>query len=165
MRNSSNPRTQAIINDGRVTLQPVQRRQISFATSTTRTYTPRASRSTSGKQRTVICYSRKGEGHMSKQCTKPERKWDDSLFKDKVLLTIITYNAAYQANDLDAYDSDCDELNTAQVCTYGGNLSRYGTDALAEYVTESQQAAVQILNSFAQQDALILSVIKQLETQ
>ncbi|GJY26882.1 retrovirus-related pol polyprotein from transposon TNT 1-94 [Tanacetum coccineum] len=39
LRNSSNPRQQAIINDGRVTLQPVQGRQISFATSTTRTYT------------------------------------------------------------------------------------------------------------------------------
>ncbi|GKA69765.1 hypothetical protein Tco_0775829 [Tanacetum coccineum] len=29
--------------------------------------------------------------------------------------TIITHNAAYQADDLDAYDSDCDELNTAKV--------------------------------------------------
>ncbi|GKA54265.1 hypothetical protein Tco_0753214 [Tanacetum coccineum] len=118
LRNSSNPRQQATINDGRVTLQPIQRRQTSFAA---------------------------GEGHMSKQCTKPKRKRDDSWFKDKVLLvqaqangqilheeelafladprieegqatqTIITHNAAYQADDLDAYDSDCDELNTAKV--------------------------------------------------
>ncbi|GJV87020.1 hypothetical protein Tco_1530958 [Tanacetum coccineum] len=68
---------------------------------------------------------------MSKQCTKPKRKWDDSWFKDKVLLTVITHNVAYQANDLDAYDSDCDELNTAQVALIA-NLSRYGSDALAE---------------------------------
>ncbi|GKG48640.1 hypothetical protein Tco_0512787 [Tanacetum coccineum] len=27
-----------------------------------------------------------GEGHMSKQCTKPRRKRDDSWFKEKVLL-------------------------------------------------------------------------------
>ncbi|GKB08308.1 integrase, catalytic region, zinc finger, CCHC-type containing protein [Tanacetum coccineum] len=74
LRNSSNPWQQATINDGRVTLRPVQRRQISFAIGTTRTYTPRASRSNSGKQRTVICYNCKGEGHMSKQCTKPKRK-------------------------------------------------------------------------------------------
>ncbi|GJS17732.1 hypothetical protein Tco_0412204 [Tanacetum coccineum] len=70
---------------------------------------------------------------------------NDSWFKDKVLLvqaqangqilheeelafladpgtvegqatqTVITHNAAYQANDLDAYDSDYDELNTAKV--------------------------------------------------
>ncbi|GJV20135.1 retrovirus-related pol polyprotein from transposon TNT 1-94 [Tanacetum coccineum] len=57
-----------------------------LAAGTTRTYTPGASGSNSGKQRTVICYNCKGEGHMSKQCTKPKRKRDDSWFKDKVLL-------------------------------------------------------------------------------
>ncbi|GJY17098.1 hypothetical protein Tco_0388589 [Tanacetum coccineum] len=35
----------------------------------------------------------------------------------------------------------------------------------SQYVIESQQAAVQNSNSFAQQDALILSVIEQLKTQ
>ncbi|GJU65985.1 hypothetical protein Tco_1252244 [Tanacetum coccineum] len=119
MRNSSNHRQQATINDGR------------------------------------------GEGHMSKQCTKPKRKRDDSWFKDKVLLvqaqengqilheeelaflaypgivegqatqTVINHNAAYQADDLDAYDSDYDELNTAKVALMA-NLSHYGLDALAE---------------------------------
>ncbi|GKA22666.1 hypothetical protein Tco_0708628 [Tanacetum coccineum] len=78
--------------------------------------------------------------------------------------TIITHNAAYQADDLDAYDSDCDELNTAKVALMA-NLSHYGSDALAEYVIESQQAVVQNSNSSAQQDALILSVIEQLKTQ
>ncbi|GJZ39092.1 retrovirus-related pol polyprotein from transposon TNT 1-94 [Tanacetum coccineum] len=86
LRNSSNPRQQATINNGRVTLQPIQGRQTSLVAGTSRTYTPRASGSNSGKQRTVICYNCKGEGHMSKQCTKPKRKRDDSWFKDKVLL-------------------------------------------------------------------------------
>ncbi|GJY20088.1 retrovirus-related pol polyprotein from transposon TNT 1-94 [Tanacetum coccineum] len=161
LRNSSNPRQQATINNGRVTLQPIQGRQTSLATGTTRTYTPGASGSNSGKQRTVICYNCKGEGHMSKQCTKPKRKQDDTWFKDKVLLvqaqasgqilheeelafladpgipegqatqTVITHNAAYQADDLDAYDSDCDELNTTKVALMA-NLSHYGSDALAE---------------------------------
>ncbi|GJY33564.1 retrovirus-related pol polyprotein from transposon TNT 1-94 [Tanacetum coccineum] len=111
-------------------------RQTSLAAGTTRTYTPGASGSNSGKQRTVMCYNCKGEGHMSKQCTKPKRKQDDSWFKDKVLLvqaqasgqilheeelaflvdpgipegqatqTVITHNVAYQADNLDAYDSD-----------------------------------------------------------
>ncbi|GKF94821.1 retrovirus-related pol polyprotein from transposon TNT 1-94 [Tanacetum coccineum] len=67
LRNLSNPRQQTTINDGRVTLQPVQGRQISFAMGTTRTYTPGASGSNSTrKQRDVICYNCKGEGHMSK---------------------------------------------------------------------------------------------------
>ncbi|GJV97596.1 hypothetical protein Tco_1549173, partial [Tanacetum coccineum] len=53
LRNSSNPRQQATINDERVTLQPVQGRQTSCVAGTTRTYTPGASRSNSGKQRSV----------------------------------------------------------------------------------------------------------------
>ncbi|GJS37737.1 hypothetical protein Tco_0536119 [Tanacetum coccineum] len=136
-------------------------RQNSLAASTSRTYTPGASGSNTGKQRTVICYNCKGEGHMSKQYTKPKRKQDDSWFKDKVLLVqaqassqilhedelafladpgipegqatqnVFTHNAAYQADDLDAYDSDCDELNTAKVALMA-NLSHYGSDALAE---------------------------------
>nr|GEZ72119.1 retrovirus-related Pol polyprotein from transposon TNT 1-94 [Tanacetum cinerariifolium] len=40
----------------------------------------------SGKQRVIVCYNYKGEGHMSKQCTKPKRKRDAEWFKDRVLL-------------------------------------------------------------------------------
>ncbi|GKF14423.1 zf-CCHC domain-containing protein, partial [Tanacetum coccineum] len=86
LRNSSNPRQQATINNGRVTLQPIQKRQTSVAAGTSRTHTPGASGNNSGKQRTVICYNCKGKGHMSKQCTKPKRKRDDLWFKDKLLL-------------------------------------------------------------------------------
>nr|GFB80457.1 hypothetical protein [Tanacetum cinerariifolium] len=98
---------------------------------------------------------------MSKQCIKPKRKRDAEWFKDKVLLVqahangqmlqeeeldfladpgtsesssnqaIITTNAAYQADDLDAYDSDCDELNSAKVALMA-NLSHYGSNTLAE---------------------------------
>nr|GEZ90897.1 hypothetical protein [Tanacetum cinerariifolium] len=60
LRNSSNPRKQASINYGKITLQLVQGRQTSFATGTSRTYTPGASGSNSGKQRTVTCYNCKG---------------------------------------------------------------------------------------------------------
>nr|GFB41114.1 hypothetical protein [Tanacetum cinerariifolium] len=35
------------------------------------------------KQRVIICYNYKGEGHMSKQCTEPKRKRDAKWFKDK----------------------------------------------------------------------------------
>ncbi|GJR28025.1 reverse transcriptase domain-containing protein [Tanacetum coccineum] len=46
----------------------------------------KASGSNSWKQRFVTCYNCKGEGHMSKQCTKPRRKRDYLWFKNKVLL-------------------------------------------------------------------------------
>nr|GEV28897.1 hypothetical protein [Tanacetum cinerariifolium] len=161
LRNSSNPRQQATINNGKVTLQPIQERHTSLTAGTLRTYTPGVSGNNFGKQMTVICYNCKGEGHMSKQHTKPKRKRDDSWFKDKVLLvqaqangqilhedelafladpriaeaqptqTVITHNVAYQADDLDAYDSDCDEINTVKVALMA-NLSHYGSDDLAE---------------------------------
>ncbi|GJU96941.1 retrovirus-related pol polyprotein from transposon TNT 1-94 [Tanacetum coccineum] len=86
LRNSSNPRQQATINNERVTVQPIQGRQTSLDMGTTRTYTLGSSGSNSRKQRTVIYYNCKGEGHMSKQCTKPKRKQDDSWFNDKVLV-------------------------------------------------------------------------------
>ncbi|GJR23567.1 retrovirus-related pol polyprotein from transposon TNT 1-94 [Tanacetum coccineum] len=178
LRTSSNPRQQATIYDGKVTVQPVQGRQTTYTAGTTWTYTPGANGSNTGKQRIVICYNCKGEGHMSKQCTKPKRKRDDSWFKDKVLLvqaqsvsqalneeeiafladpglpdnqstqTVITHNAAYQADDLDAYDSDCDELNSAKLALMA-NLSQYGSDALFE-VQNPDNVAHNIINQSEQ---------------
>ncbi|GKB84854.1 hypothetical protein Tco_0957126, partial [Tanacetum coccineum] len=94
--------------------------------------------------------------------------------------TVITHNVAYQADDLDAYDSDCDEINSAKLALMV-NLSRNGSDALTEtetkitsdsniipysqYLSEKQQETVQNSNSFAQQDVLILSMFEQLSTQ
>nr|GFC54233.1 hypothetical protein [Tanacetum cinerariifolium] len=92
-----------------------------------------------GKQRVIVCYNCKGEGYMSKQCTKPRRKRNAEWFKDK-------------ADDLDVYDSDCDELNSAKVALMA-NLSHYGSDTLTENSTLP-----------ALQDDLILSVIEKLRT-
>ncbi|GJV76697.1 hypothetical protein Tco_1508281 [Tanacetum coccineum] len=127
LMNSSNPRQQATINGGRVTLQPVQGRQISFALGTTRTYTPGASGSNSGKQRTVISQANGQILHEEELAFLA----DPEIAEGQATQTIITHNAAYQADDLDAYDSDCDELNTAKVALMA-NLSHYGSDALTE---------------------------------
>nr|GEV35769.1 hypothetical protein [Tanacetum cinerariifolium] len=64
---------------------------------------------------------------------------------------VVTNNASYQADDLDAYDSD--EINSAKIALMV-NLSHYGSDNLAENLS---------LHAF--QDDLILSVIEQLKTQ
>ncbi|GJU65879.1 retrovirus-related pol polyprotein from transposon TNT 1-94 [Tanacetum coccineum] len=161
LRTSSNPRQQATIYDGKVTVQHVQGRQTTYVAGTTRKYSPGASGSNTGKQRTIICYNYKEEGHIAKQCTKPKRKRDETWFNDKVLLvqaqasgqvlteeeiaflanpglldtktsqTVITHNAAYQADDMNAYDSYCDEFNSSKIALMV-NLSRNGSDALTE---------------------------------
>ncbi|GJT32981.1 hypothetical protein Tco_0923400 [Tanacetum coccineum] len=56
---------------------------------------------------------------------------DPRILEGQATQTVITHNAAYQADDLDAYDSDCDELNTTKVALMV-NLSHYGSDALFE---------------------------------
>ncbi|GJW46362.1 hypothetical protein Tco_0078008 [Tanacetum coccineum] len=109
---------------------------------------------------------------------------DPGLPDTQTSQTVITHNAAYQADDLDAYDSDCDELNSAKIALIA-NLSRNGSDALTEVhnpdnlaydlinqseqiMTSSEQSndiTVQNSNSSAQQDALILSMFEQLNTQ
>nr|GEY56807.1 hypothetical protein [Tanacetum cinerariifolium] len=160
LHTSSNPRQQATINDERVTIQPIQGRQNQMSAGSSRPFAL-GSGGTSRRQRVIMCYNCKGEGHMAKQCTKPKRKRDAEWFKDKVLLvqaqangqvlqeeeldfladpgmgqsstnqTVVTTNAAYQADDLDAYDLDCDELNSAKVALMA-NLSHYGSDNLEE---------------------------------
>nr|GFA43286.1 hypothetical protein [Tanacetum cinerariifolium] len=191
----------------------------------------------SGQQRSVKCFNYQREGRMARQCPKPKRKRDATWFMDKVLLvesqgsgkilneeelkfladpgvvegpvtqTVITDNETYQADDLDAYDSDCDDFSITRVVLMV-NLSSYGSDVLSEvphsenthndminqsvqemsyseqthlvnypeneitsdsniipysqYLLETQNEAVQDTNSFAQQDAMILSVFEQL---
>nr|GFB70993.1 integrase, catalytic region, zinc finger, CCHC-type, peptidase aspartic, catalytic [Tanacetum cinerariifolium] len=166
LRTLPNPRQQATINNEMVTIQPIQGRQNSMTAGMSRQYTSGPS-GTLGKQRVIVCYNCKGEGHMSSrtlaQCTKPKRKRDEAWFKDKVLLVqaqangqvlheeelefladpgieetqsiqyVITNNAAYQVDDLDAYDSDCDEINSAKIALMA-NLSHYRFDNLAEVV-------------------------------
>ncbi|GJV33851.1 retrovirus-related pol polyprotein from transposon TNT 1-94 [Tanacetum coccineum] len=209
LRNSSNPKQQAIINDGRVTVQPYQGRTNYYATGTSgsRINTADSGGPNSSKQRVLKCFNCRGDGHMARQCTQPKRKRDAAWYKEKVLLveaqgmgkvlseeelefladlgipegpithSIITHHAAYQANDLDAYDSECDDITMAKVALMA-NLCRYGSDVLSEVLNPDNthnamlNQSVQEMqysvhsnydtNSFAQQDVMILSVIEQM---
>nr|GEX62836.1 hypothetical protein [Tanacetum cinerariifolium] len=161
LRNSSNIRQQATIHDGRVTIQPVQGRQTSFAAGMcgTRANISRTGGNTSDQQRIMKCFNCQGKGHVARQRLKPKRKRNATWFRDTVLLveakgngkvlnkeelefstdpgvvegpvtqTVITHNAAYQADDLDAYDSDCDDFSTAKAVLMS-NLSSYESDVL-----------------------------------
>nr|GEU84153.1 integrase, catalytic region, zinc finger, CCHC-type, peptidase aspartic, catalytic [Tanacetum cinerariifolium] len=62
-------------------------------------------------------------------------EFDKFAYKKGEHYTVITHNAAYQAYDLDAYDSDCDEVNIAKVALMV-NLSHYGLDNLVKKVEQ-----------------------------
>nr|GFC07037.1 hypothetical protein [Tanacetum cinerariifolium] len=126
-----------------LTSVPIQGRQNFVLAGSSRTFTS-GQGGVPGKQRVITCYNCKGEGHMSKQYTKPRRKRDAEWFKDKFLLVqaqangqvlqeelefladpgipesssnqiVVTNNAAYQADDLDAYDSEFQAQANGQV--------------------------------------------------
>nr|GEV67812.1 hypothetical protein [Tanacetum cinerariifolium] len=78
---------------------------------------------------------------------------DPRVAEGPVTQTVITYNAPYQADDLDSYDSDCEDFSTAKAILMA-NLSSYGSDVLFEDTYSS-----------AKQDAMILSMFEQLLNQ
>ncbi|GJS99328.1 hypothetical protein Tco_0820498 [Tanacetum coccineum] len=167
-------------------------------------------------------YHSDGKGHIAKQCTKPKRKRDETWFNDKVLLvqaqasgqalteeeiafladpglpdihtsqTVITHNAAYQADDLRAYTLNAQmpltEVHNPDNLTYdlinqseqimtsseqSNDVNQTETEITSDsniipysqYLSETQQETVQNSNSSAQQDVLILSMFEQLNTQ
>ncbi|GJT73814.1 retrovirus-related pol polyprotein from transposon TNT 1-94, partial [Tanacetum coccineum] len=163
LRTSSNPRNQATIQDGRVTVQQVQGRQRqSFAGMGTKgNATSLGENNAAGQARVIKCYNCQGEGNMARQCTKPKRPRNSAWFKEKMLLVqaqesslvldeehlaflldsgipdgqaiqiTIPQNAAFQTDDLDAYDFDCDDISSAKAVLMA-NLSSYDSDVLFE---------------------------------
>nr|GFD22261.1 hypothetical protein [Tanacetum cinerariifolium] len=114
LRTSSNPRQQATINNGWVTIQPIQGRQNFVSVGLSRPFTS-GQGGAQGKQR-------EEELEFLADPGTPESSGNQM---------VVINNAAYQANDLDAYDSDCDEINSAKIALME-NLSRYGSDNLAK---------------------------------
>ncbi|GJU62600.1 hypothetical protein Tco_1244435 [Tanacetum coccineum] len=162
LRTSFNPRNQATIQDGRVTMQQVQGRQEQNYSGTTYKNNATSSRgnTTSGQARVVKCYNYQGEGHMASQCTQPKRPRNEAWYKEKAMLVeaqeagqildeeqlafltdpgipagqpqaIIPHNTAFQTEDLDTYNPDCDDLSTAQAVLMA-NISNYGSDIILE---------------------------------
>ncbi|GKB19871.1 gag-pol polyprotein [Tanacetum coccineum] len=87
LRSSSNPRNQATVQDGRVTVQQVQGRQGQNVVGSSSQGNASSLRgNASGQAKVVKCYNCQGEGHMARQCTQPKRRMDATWFKEKVLL-------------------------------------------------------------------------------
>ncbi|GJX95297.1 hypothetical protein Tco_0351095, partial [Tanacetum coccineum] len=129
-------------------------RQSSFAAGTSRTRTNISGGNNSGQQRVVKCFNCQEEGY-GKVLNEEELAFlaDLGVAKGLVTQTVITHNAAYQTDDLDAYDSKYDDISTGKAVLMA-NLSSYGSDVLSEDI-----------NSSAQQDSMTLSVFEHLLNQ
>nr|GEV56295.1 putative ribonuclease H-like domain-containing protein [Tanacetum cinerariifolium] len=186
LRTSSNPRNQATIQDGRVTVQQVQRRQGQSYSSTgyKSNATSSEKNNAGGQVRVVKCYNCQDEGHMARQCTQPKRPRNATWYKDKAMLaeaqeagqildeeqlpfladpgvpngqvvqTIIP-NAAFQTEDLDTYDSDCDGISNAKAVLMA-NIFHYGSDLISKvphsetYLNDIENQSVHAMQDFKQ---------------
>ncbi|GKE26186.1 integrase, catalytic region, zinc finger, CCHC-type containing protein [Tanacetum coccineum] len=135
--------------------------------------------------RVVKCYNYQGEGHMARQCTQPKRPRNAAWYKDKSMLaeaqeagqildeeqlafladpgvldgqavqTIIPNNVAFQTEDLDTYDIDCDDLSNAQAVLMA-NISNYSLDVISEvphsetYLNDMENQSVHAMQDFEQ---------------
>ncbi|GJS21347.1 hypothetical protein Tco_0449979 [Tanacetum coccineum] len=136
LRMSSNPINQATIQDGKGNY-------------------------VAGQPRVMKCYNCQGEWHMARQCTQLKRPRNTAWFKEKLMLAKaqeagqildeeklafladlgiseapvaqqkIPQNSAFQTKDLDAYDSDCDDLSSVKAVMMA-NLSSCDSDVLSE---------------------------------
>nr|GFA66647.1 hypothetical protein [Tanacetum cinerariifolium] len=68
---------------------------------------------------------------------------------------VVTNNAAYHADDLDAYDSGCDEINSAKIALMA-NLSYYGFDNLDDVHNQDNES-----NNVIYQDVQATSTFEQ----
>nr|GEU62275.1 retrovirus-related Pol polyprotein from transposon TNT 1-94 [Tanacetum cinerariifolium] len=119
LRNSSNPRQQATINNKRVTLQPIQGRQTSLAAGILRKHTLQE------QVETIL----RNKGLLSVTTAKGKATCPKNALNQRGNGMI--NGLRIKSDDLDAYDSDCNEINTAKVALMA-NLSHYSSDDLAE---------------------------------
>nr|GEV20325.1 hypothetical protein [Tanacetum cinerariifolium] len=84
----------------------------------------------SRKQRVIVCYNSQANGQVLHE-EELEFLEVPGIAETQSTQYVITNNAAYQADDLDAYDSDCDELNSAKIALMA-SLSHYGSNNLVE---------------------------------
>ncbi|GJU55933.1 retrovirus-related pol polyprotein from transposon TNT 1-94 [Tanacetum coccineum] len=139
-----------------------------------------------GQARVVKCYNCQGEGHMARQCTQSKRLRNTAWFKDKAMLVEAQESGQILdeeqlTEDLDAYDSDCDDVSNAKAVLLA-NLFNYGSDVISEvphskpYHNAMDNQSVHAMQDFKQTpvvdfpdneitNSMILSVIEQMSEQ
>ncbi|GJY22926.1 hypothetical protein Tco_0396584 [Tanacetum coccineum] len=195
LRTSSNLRNQATIQDGRVTVQNVQRRQTqsytrNFAKDSAQYFEANTGASknmgnaTANQARMMLAQAQEARITLDEEqlafLADTEERVDSG--PDAQALTT---TAIFQMDDIDAFDSDCDELTTANnnvidqsvhemqyskqlvfvddsniVITSDNNVISYD-----QYMKEIKSEVVQDTSSSEQKDALLMSVIEEMSNQ
>ncbi|GJW42550.1 hypothetical protein Tco_0071349 [Tanacetum coccineum] len=133
LRTSSNPRNQTTIQDDRLTVQQVQGRQ-------GQTYSGTKSNATSSRGNNASGQERYKDKAMLAEAQKAGKFLDEEQLTfladpgvqdGQEVQTIIPNNVAFQTEDLDTYDSDCDDISNAKVVLMA-NISNYGSDVILE---------------------------------
>nr|GEW91580.1 retrotransposon protein, putative, unclassified [Tanacetum cinerariifolium] len=114
----------------RVTIQPIQGRQNFMSAGSSRPFAS-GSGGALGKQRDKVLLVQAQANGKVLQEEELEFIADPGTAESSSNQTIIINNVAYQADDLDAYDSDYDELNSTKISLLA-NLSHYSSENLAE---------------------------------
>ncbi|GKB00196.1 hypothetical protein Tco_0828189 [Tanacetum coccineum] len=114
LRTSSNLRNQATIQDGRVIVQQVQRRQ-----------------------------GQGYAGHMARQCTQPKRPRNAEWFNPKAMLAEAQEAGQILDEEQLAFlaDPDYDDVSNAKVVLMA-NLSNYGSDVISEVNQEKNNESL-----------------------
>ncbi|GJX94219.1 hypothetical protein Tco_0348805 [Tanacetum coccineum] len=149
LKTSSNPRNQATIQDGRVTVQQVKGKQGQIFTGMG-----------SKINATSSVINRNGGNNASFQArveagqVLDEEKLafleDSRVSKSQDTQTTITYNAAFQTDDLNAFDSDYDEAPSAKVVLMA-NLSSYDLDVISEVPFSETNQDNSVLDNYIQE--------------
>nr|GEZ05469.1 hypothetical protein [Tanacetum cinerariifolium]GEZ63633.1 hypothetical protein [Tanacetum cinerariifolium]GEZ74538.1 hypothetical protein [Tanacetum cinerariifolium] len=80
---------------------------------------------------------------------------DPGVLYGQATQTIILNNAAFQTEDLDTYDSDCNDISNAKAVLMA-NISNYGSDVISEvphfetYLNDMENQGVHAMQDFKQ---------------
>ncbi|GJW38713.1 hypothetical protein Tco_0064558 [Tanacetum coccineum] len=134
LRTSSNPRNQATIQDGRVI--PKRPRNASWY-----------------KEKEMLAKPQEAGQILDEE--QLAFLTDPRVPDGQAVQTISPNNAAFQTEDLDTYDSDCDDISNAQAVLMA-NISNYGSDVISEvppsdtYLNDMENQSVHAMQDFEQ---------------
>ncbi|GJS94641.1 hypothetical protein Tco_0801609 [Tanacetum coccineum] len=160
LRTSSNPRNQATVQDDRVTVQQVQGRQgqVYAGTGYKGNATSSGGNNKAGQARAFKEKAMLAEALESGQILDEEQLAflaDPGIPDGQAAQTTMQNNDAFQTEDLDAYDSDCDDVANAKAVLMA-NLSNYGYDVISEvphsdsYHNDMDNQSVHTIQDFEQ---------------